>query len=251
VTRKGILALIVFDLVAILVVTGLAALSVWQMHRRDDKLDLIARVEARTRADPVPAPGPDAWDDVSAASAEYRRVSAKGHWLPGHSVLTQAVTERGGGYWVMTPLAREDGTTILVNRGFIPTEDRDSASWHPSALEPVTVSGLLRMTEPGGGFLRANDPTTGRWFSRDVAAIAAAQQLHNVAPYFIDAERKLGDASPPVGGLTVVDFPNNHLVYALTWGTLAVMAAAGAVFVNLDRWRPGRFGSHHAGLHGS
>jgi surfeit locus 1 family protein len=84
-----------------------------------------------------------------------------------------------------------------------------------------------------------------------VAAIAASQRLHNVAPYFIDAERKPGDASPPVGGLTVVDFPNNHLVYALTWGTLAVMAAAGAVFVNLDRWRPGRFGSHHPGLHGS
>jgi surfeit locus 1 family protein len=250
VTRKGIVALIVFDLVAVLVVTGLAALSAWQMHRRDYKLDLIARVEARTRAEHVPAPSREAWADVSAAADEYRRVSAKGRWLSGHSVLTQAVTARGGGYWVMTPLAREDGTTILVNRGFIPTEDRDSASWRPSALEPVTVSGLLRMTEPGGGFLRTNDPTAGRWFSRDVAAIAASQRLRDVAPYFIDVERKPGDTGLPIGGLTVLDFPNNHLVYALTWGTLAVMAAAAAMFVNLDRWRPGWFASRHAGLHG-
>ena len=99
------------------------------------------------------------------------------------------------------------------------------------------------MSEPGGGFLRANDPATGRWFSRDVAAIAASLGLDKVAPYFIDSERNPGDTGPPVGGLTVVDFPNNHLVYALTWGTLALMAAAGAIFVNADVLRPGWFKS--------
>jgi surfeit locus 1 family protein len=251
VTRKGVVALIIFDLVAALVVIGLSALAVWQVHRRAYKLDLIARVETRVHAAHVPAPGRDAWAGVSAPADEYRRVSATGHWLAGRSVLTQAVTELGGGYWVMTPLAREDGTTVLVNRGFIPAKDRDSVSWQPRTSELVTVSGLLRMTEPGGGFLRANDPATGRWYSRDVAAIAASQGLGRVAPYFIDAERKPGETSLPVGGLTVVAFPNNHLVYALTWSALALMAAAGAVFVNLDRLRPGGFGSRRPGLHGS
>ncbi|MET0741965.1 MAG: SURF1 family protein [Microvirga sp.] len=238
-------------MVAVLIVAGLAALAIWQVHRRAEKLDLIARVEARLRTQPVPAPGPDAWTGISAASDAYRRVSARGRWLPDRSVLVQAVTERGGGSWVMTPLAREDGTTILVNRGFIPTEERDAESWRPRILEPATVSGLLRITEPGGGFLRANDPAAGRWYSRDVAAIAASQRLQGVAPYFIDAGREPGDAGLPVGGLTVVAFPNNHLVYALTWGILAVMAAAGAAFVNLDRLRPGRFGSRHADMPGS
>ena len=46
------------------------------------------------------------------------------------------------------------------------------------------------MTEPGGGFLRRNDPAAGRWHSRDVRAIAAARGLDEVAPYFIDAERR-------------------------------------------------------------
>lgn len=214
-------------------IAGLVALASWQFHRRAWKLDLIARVEARVHAAPVPAPGPPQWAGLSAAGDEYRRVTATGRWMIGRTALVQALTERGGGYWVMTPLAREDGTTILVNRGFVPAEKRDPASWQPTNPGRVTVTGLLRMSEPGGTLLRSNDPAHDRWFSRDVAAISASRGLDRVAPYFIDAGREPGDGLP-VGGLTVIAFPNNHLLYALTWGTLALMAAAGAVFVNLD-----------------
>ena len=242
-TGRGIAALVAFDLVAILLVACLAALAGWQVHRRAYKLDLIARVEARVHAAPTPAPDPQNWTDLSAAADEYRRVTATGDWLEDRSVLVQAVTELGGGYWVMTPLARDDGTTVLVNRGFVPADKRDPASWRPCAPKPDTVTGLLRMSEPGGAFLRANDPATNRWFSRDVAAIAASRGLAKVAPYFIDAERAFGESGLPVAGLTVIAFSNNHLVYALTWGALALMAAAGAIFVNADVLRPGWFKS--------
>jgi surfeit locus 1 family protein len=249
VTRKGVVALIAFNLAAILVVAGLVSLAVWQVHRRAHKLDLIARVEARVHA--VPAPGPGGWAQVSAAADEYRRVTVTGEWLEDRPTLVQAVTELGGGYWVVTPLGRDDGTKVLVNRGFVPATGRDPASWRPQGSGPVTVTGLLRMSEPGGGFLRANDPASNRWFSRDVAAIAAARGLGEVAPYFIDAERMPSESGLPVAGLTVVAFSNNHLVYALTWGTLALMAAAGAVFVNLDRLRCGWIGLPQAGQHDS
>ena len=216
---------------------GLVALAAWQIQRRAWKLDLIARVEARVHAAPTPAPDPGRWTDISARADEYRRVVARGDWLEDRSVLVQAVTELGSGYWALTPLAWDDGTTVLVNRGFVPADKRDPASWRPRGPRPVTVTGLLRMSEPGGAFLRANDPASNRWFSRDVAAIAASRGLAKVAPYFIDAERAPGESGLPVAGLTVIAFSNNHLVYALTWGTLALMAAAGAVFVNLDLLR--------------
>ena len=115
-------------------------------------------------------------------------------------------------------------------------DERDPASWQPSPGH-VSVTGLLRMPEPGGAFLRSNDPAADRWFSRDVAAISASRGLGTIAPYFIDAEREPGGSRPPIGGLTVIAFSNNHVLYALTWGTLALMAAAGAVFVNLDLLR--------------
>ena len=229
----------------------LAALAVWQVHRRAHKLDLIARVEARVHAAPSPAPGPERWPDMSAADDEYRRVTATGQWRDDRSALVQAVTELGGGYWVITPLAREDGTTVLVNRGFVLPDKRDPASWRPQGPGPVTVTGLLRMSQPGGAFLRANDPASDRWFSRDVAAIAASRGLAEVAPFFIDAERAPGESGLPVAGLTVIAFSNNHLVYALTWIALALMAAAGAIFVNLDLLRPGWFRPRDAGVHDS
>jgi surfeit locus 1 family protein len=250
-TGKGIAALVAFDFAAILLVVGLAALAVWQVHRRAYKLDLIGRVEARVHAVPTPAPGPGTWPGISTAADEYRRVVATGYWLEDRSTLVQAVTELGGGYWIMTPLARDDGTTILVNRGFVPATERDPASWRPRSPEPVTVTGLLRMSEPDGAFLRQNDPASNRWYSRDVAAIAAARGLNKVTPYFVDAERTPGESGLPVAGLTVIAFSNNHLVYALTWGALALMAAAGAVFVSLDRLRSGRPGPRQAGLHES
>ena len=104
------------------------------------------------------------------------------------------------------------------------------------------------MSEPGGGFLRANDPESDRWYSRDVSAIAASRGLNNVAPYFIDAERVPGQDGLPVAGLTVISFSNNHLVYALTWGVLALMAAAGAILVNMDQLRPDWFGRRDSDL---
>jgi len=205
------------------------ALGTWQVRRLFWKLDLIARVEARIHAAPVPAPARDAWDGVNARDDEYRRVTATGFFEHDRSVLVQAVTQLGAGFWVVTPLRLDDGSMILVNRGFVPAGKRDPAARMASeiAAGPVTVTGLLRITEPGGAFLRSNDPANGRWYSRDVAAIAAAEGLSDVAPYFIDADATPNPGGLPVGGLTVVAFRNSHLVYALTWYALAAMSAYG------------------------
>ena len=190
----------------------LAGLGVWQVERRAWKLALIARVEARLAAPPVAAPATASADDA------YTRIRATGRWVPRAPVYVQAVTDLGPGFWVVAPLATERGT-ILVNRGFVPAATRVAA---PQG--GATVTGLLRVTEPGGAFLRRNDPRADRWFSRDVAAIARARGLGRVAPYFIDADAATSPGWPR-GGLTVVHFRNSHLVYALTWFALSAMAA--------------------------
>lgn len=233
-TPKRIVWLALFNLAALLIVAGLIALAVWQTHRRAWKLDLIARIEARVHLPATAAPARERWPEVSAASHEYARVTVTGRWLDERSALVQAVTELGGGYWVITPLLRNDGTAVLVNRGFTPADKRDSVHWKARDEGDETVTGLLRMSEPRGGFLRTNDPAGDRWFSRDVEAIAVSRGLPATAPYFIDAERTPGHKGLPVPGLTVIAFHNNHLIYAITWGILALMAAAGAVFVNVQ-----------------
>ena len=213
------------------------ALGTWQVQRLFWKLDLIERVESRVHAAPVAAPARAEWPNVAREKDEYRRVTATGLFRHDRTALVQAVTERGAGFWLLTPLVLADGSTLLVNRGFVPA-DRSSPEARLAseiAAGPVAVTGLLRMSEPGGAFLRSNDPASERWFSRDVSAIAAARGLEDVAPYFIDADATPNQGGLPIGGLTVVAFRNSHLVYALTWYALAAMSVFAAWQVHRRR----------------
>ena len=107
------------------------------------------------------------------------------------------------------------------------------------------MTGLLRASEPDGAFLRANAPDEGRWYSRDVAAIARARGLSDVAPYFIDADATPNPGGHPVGGLTVVRFRDSHFSYALTWFGLSILSLAGGAIVLRNRRGSRVAGAHH------
>ena len=259
---------------AALLCLGFIALGTWQLQRLHWKNTLVAQVDQRVHAAPAAAPSPAAWARLSKDADEYRHLRLSGHFLDQSSTRVQAITVLGAGFWLLTPMRTDDGAIVLVNRGFI------AADAKPAAAEsaPITVSGLLRMSERGGGFLRDNDPVHNRWYSRDVEAIAAARGLAQVAPYFLDQDAKKTGTDPflmpepprasqmkngsgnelpmnetvpsarikngsdpkvldatvavePVGGLTVISFHNNHLVYALTWIAMALMAAGAGYLV--------------------
>lgn len=221
--KRPVAARLLLVLLALCGIAAFTALGIWQLERRVWKLDLIARVDERIHAPAADAPGRGDWPAINASDYEYRHVRLTGRFLDQPGTLVRAVTDLGSGYWVLAPLRTDDGFIVLVNRGFIPPERKaefDRAGGGSTSATAVT--GLLRMSEPGGGFLRKNDPAGHRWYSRDVAAIAAAHDLADVAPYFVDAEAS-GTDSWPRGGLTVVQFRNSHLVYALTWFCLAAM----------------------------
>lgn len=196
------------------------ALGTWQLYRMQWKHALIDRVNQRVHTEPVPAPARAKWPFITALNSEYLHVQASGTLLLGQTTLVQASTQHGLGFWVMTPLQTATGDIILVNRGFA----ADRKAGEAAAARPAVVTGLLRMSEPVGRILRKNDPAGQRWYSRDVQAIAAAHGLGQVAPYFIDADASQApEAGQPIGGLTVIAFNDNHLVYALTWYALALM----------------------------
>jgi surfeit locus 1 family protein len=236
-------ALLRLFLLALLCITALSALGVWQLERRVWKLALIQRVDERVHALPIPVPGPAEWPAITAARDEYLHVRVAGRFLNDRETLVRASTKLGYGFWVLTPMRTADGFTVLVNRGFVPSDRRDITSRAAGEIAGQTaVTGLLRMTEPKGGFLRANDPGKDLWYSRDVAAITTARGLTHVAPYFIDADEGANPAALPAGGQTVIAFPNNHLTYALTWFGLALTLAGATIYAARDerRLRSGR-----------
>ena len=214
----------------------LAALGGWQVQRLGWKEALIDRVARNAGAAPVAAPDPSAWPALGPQD-EYRRVRLEGRFDHGREVLVRASTDLGSGYWVLTPLRTPQGWWLLVNRGFVPQSMRGQV---PPTEGDQSVIGLLRPSEPKGTPLQDNDPAAGRWYSRDVAAIASARGLQGpVAPYFVDAQPQGPEAATawPRAGLTVIHFRNHHLVYAITWFVLAAMVAAAVACLMADERR--------------
>jgi surfeit locus 1 family protein len=242
--RPRSLALLALLLVlAALAAAGFGALGVWQVHRLAWKEALIARVDRHLHAALVAAPGPGQWGALTRDADEYRRVQAQGRFAYDREALVRALTTLGTGYWVLTPLRTDGGEWLLVNRGFVPSDLKQRV---PHGPERASVTGLLRFSEPGGTLLQHNDPALGRWYSRDVGAIARAGQLAGaVAPYFVDAQAGAGadPAGWPRPGLTVVHFNNDHLVYAVTWFTLAAMMLAAIAALVVDEQRLRRSGA--------
>ncbi len=245
-------------LLLVSLVVMFSGLGIWQLQRLAWKRELIATVDARIHAEPVPVPDSADWAGMTVEDLVYQRVCLSGTFDHTAEVQSLAVSELGSGYWVMTPLQLYGGGTVLVNRGFVPQSMRDPTKRLASTpTGNVVVTGLLRASEPKGGFLRDNDPDAGRWYSRDTAAIAQAKRLTDpVAPFFVDAGSGddaaiTADANAvthgdvvgsisgfPRGGLTVVTFRNTHLVYALTWFALAILGIFGIMLLSRE-WRKG------------
>lgn len=217
------------------VFAGFIALGTWQVQRYHLKLRIARDIAARVHAPPVAAPGPAAWPRIATGHGQYLHVRLRGHFIAGARTLVHGASRVGYGYWVMTPLRTDRGFIVLVNRGYIPAGLPGTPAF--TRLRPptgeTTLTGLLRFSEPGGGFLRPNDPARNLWYSRDVAAIATAQHLAagKVAPYFVDADAT-GDGSRwPIAGLTNTRIYNHSFGYAVTWYLLALgtLIAAGIV----------------------
>lgn len=216
-------------------------LGTWQVYRYGVRRHLAQAVAARVHAAPVPAPGPHDWPRIRAGRLQFLHVALHGHFIGVQQTLVHGTSKLGYGYWVMAPFATDRGFIVLVNRGWS-SQDLPGQPAFARAAAPVgevTLTGLLRLSEPGGGFLRRNRPGAHQWYSRDVAAIAASRGLpaSNVAPYFVDADAAPGNARWPAAGLTVVAFYNESNWYAVIWYLLALGMLLGAAIATRYEWR--------------
>jgi surfeit locus 1 family protein len=220
----------------------LISLGNWQMRRLAWKEGLLAEIASRTHGEPVTLAAAKE-RAAKGEDVEYLRVKAAGRFLNDKELHLYAFDEQWGpGYQILTPLRADDGSVVIVNRGYVP-DDLLDPSKRPAG-EPdgeVSVTGLVRLPERPGTFTPANEQQKNIWFWRDLSAMAAAAlgaQPDHLAPFFIDVE--VEPASPggwPKGGTTRLQLPNRHLEYAMTWYGLA--AALFVVFgaFAISRWQ--------------
>jgi surfeit locus 1 family protein len=199
----------------------LVGLGVWQIERLHWKEALIASVESGMKAPAAPLANVIVKNGLE--NAEWHHVSVRGRFLHDKEVYLFAQGPMGApGVQVVTPLVQQNGETILVNRGFVPDVLRTPPARAQGQVEGETaLTGVLRLSQEPGLFTPAANLNNRLWFVKNVPEMAKAMGI-SVPPYIIEADAAPNPGGWPLGGQTVVDFPNNHLQYAITWFGLAL-----------------------------
>lgn len=215
----------------------LLGLGTWQVQRLHWKEALIAARAAQLAAPPeaLPAQSADwrAWD--------FRRVEVRGTFEHEAEQLFGASAIDGQlGHHVLTPLVRPDGAAVLVDRGWVPADRAHPAARREGQLEgQVSVTGIARYrgAERPNWLIPDNQPEQRLWFSYDLPALEQATGLE-LLPVVVEADATPNPGGLPLGGQTLVELPNNHLQYAITWYGLA--AALVGVYLAFSCERDGR-----------
>jgi surfeit locus 1 family protein len=213
----------------------LAGLGIWQIERLHEKEALIASVERGLSAPPVPLG--DALAN-GAANAEWRHVRVTGHFLHDKELYVFSRGPLGAvGVDVVTPMVLANGGTVLIDRGFVPEALHQSATRQAAQLTgEVSLTGVLRLSREPGLFTPAPNAQTRLWFVKDVPSMAKVAGL-TVPSLIIEADATPNPGGWPLGGQTRVDFPNDHLQYAVTWFGLALALMGVYLFYHRSRGR--------------
>ncbi|MBB2840776.1 UNVERIFIED_ORG: surfeit locus 1 family protein [Rhizobium etli] len=212
----------------------LISLGTWQVERLHWKEGLLADIAARQAAAPVPLADIEAIA-ASGGDIEYRKVTATGRYINNKERHFFATWRGQTGFYVYTPLELADGRVLFVNRGFVPYENKEPEMRMQGQLtDQQTVTGLARAKLPGKPSSLVPDNDVAKnifyWKDLDVMADSVGLEKGRVIPFFVDADSAPNPAGLPIGGVTQVDLPNDHLQYAFTWyGLAAVLVVVVAI----------------------
>lgn len=238
-SRKGTILLVVLGLAAFAVLIGLGT---WQVQRLIWKEDLIASIDMRVEA-PAQSLAEIEARLAAADDVDYWPVHVAGtfhhegerHFFATHKGQT--------GYFIYTPFELDDGRLVFVNRGFVPFDLKDAARRSDGQLTGrQEISGLARdrLDEKPNFFMPDNDPAKNIFYWKDLDVMAQSSGVgaqDDYLPFFIDAGNSPNPGGLPVGAVTLIEMPNSHLQYAITWYGLAA-ALAGVLGAWLwRRWR--------------
>lgn len=233
--------LVVTLALAALAIAVLLALGTWQVQRLHWKEGLLAAISERISLAPADLAAIER-QFAESRDVEYRPMRASGEFIHAGERHFLATWKGQSGFHIYAPLRLDDGRILFVNRGFVPYDRKDAATRPQS--QPggeMEIVGLARnpLMEKPSFIVPDNDPGANVFYWKDLAAMAASAGLPEgaeILPFFLDAGDAPNEGGLPVGGVTLIDLPNSHLQYAVTWYGLA-LALAGVLIVWLVRQR--------------
>lgn len=225
-----------------MLVATMIALGFWQLRRLDEKRSYNALVESR-QEQPIAEvthvlPAADKVDDPEVTEVLYRRVRATGAYAATDTVVVPNRTFNGApGAWVLTPLVLDDGTAVIVNRGFVGFE-RDGEIVAPDPpTGAVTVEGFIFPSQERGRFGGAG-PADANLHELARANIEQFQDRvdYDLLPAYVQLVRSDPlEPAPSSGRLVVIGPPvldeGPHFGYAVQWFSFTAIAAGGYVLL--------------------
>lgn len=214
-----------------------ARLGVWQLDRAAQKEALQAAIEVRGQEDALDGAAALATTPAAADAQEHRRARVTGSWLPARTVhLDNRQMAGRPGFFVLTPLVLDDGTALMVQRGWRPRdfEDRTRLAPLPTPDGTVTVEGRLargvaRLYDfegADGGPIRQN---------LDLSSYATESGLH-LRPLLLLQTSPADDGLRRDWPLPAVDV-HKHYGYAFQWFALCALILALHVWFRVLRPR--------------
>lgn len=200
----------------------LIGLGTWQLQRRAEKHERLDQIAARSSAPAAPVEVLFAAGDYAA----YRHATADGAFDHAKEAYVYAPRTDGGptrqGFRVVVPFRLVSGGTILVDRGWVAEKLKDPASREAGQVEgDIEVTGTLRPSSEPGTFTPPPHIASRTFYRRDSAAIAAAVNETLLRTLVLEATSAIDGGPEPYP--SDVNIPDNHLNYALTWYSLAVV----------------------------
>lgn len=162
--------------------------------------------------------------DSSAPGAQWRQVTATGHYLAEVRVLARLrVVDGDQAFEVLMPFVVDDGPTVLVDRGWVRPEPGSHVPPIPAApTQQVTITARLRDSEPT---VAGKDPFTRDGYQQ-VYAVSTGQVAALTGVPLAGSYLQLVENQP--GGLGVVGVPHldagPYLSYGIQWLLFGVLA---------------------------
>ena len=227
-----------------IVVVGLATwwLGNWQFDRLDDRKERNAVVRANEDKPPAPVADVLAPGEGVAADEEWRQVTATGSYATHETIIVRYRSNDGAsGVDVVVPLVTDDGTALLVDRGFLRTDnkpiDRSEVPQPPTG--EVTVTGWVRAD--GTGDSTAVNGQSTRAVSSEKIGAALGREVYGG---FVELR---SEDPEPAESLVPVELPEldngPHFFYGLQWWFFGSLALFGFGYLAYDEWRNGPRGS--------
>lgn len=217
------------------------SLGFWQLGRLDERRTYNRTLIARGALPVLPVE--QLLDSVRPGEAAYRVVTARGRFDPANEVVLLSRSRNSvAGNHVVTPLVLEDGTALLVDRGWVPFQmDTPPVAEAAPPTGTVEIRGTLFPSQTRGRFGPQDRP--GRLtsvFRIDVARLAP-QMAYRVAPLWLLLEQQ----RPPQELIPLSSEPPRleegpHLSYAIQWFLFTLVGLVGYAMVIRARLRQQR-----------